>query len=202
VRYFAKHGFRFVTACDLTARAVELTRSSIEQLGLSARIDIGNAEELPYGDATFDHVNCQGVVHHTPDPRRAVTEFRRVLRPEGTLCMSVYHRNFILRHPILVRIVASLLTDRVGLKGRGRERLLASGDATEIVRTYDGIDNPIGQAYTRVELEALFSGLFAVREIGYFFFPARALPIRVPRPLHRWLNRRAGLMIIARATAL
>jgi hypothetical protein len=77
--------------------------------------------------------------------------------------------------------------------------LLASGEADEIVRMYDGADNPIGRAYTEEDLRRMTDGLFEVRDVGLFFFPARALPCRIPRVLHRWLHRRFGLMIIVRA---
>jgi ubiquinone/menaquinone biosynthesis C-methylase UbiE len=44
----------------------------------------GDAERLPYGDATFDAVVNFGIIHHLPDWRRGVAELARVLRPGGT----------------------------------------------------------------------------------------------------------------------
>ncbi len=89
-----------------------------------------------------------------------------------------------------------------GLRGRGRENLLASGNAEEIVRLYDGSGNPIGRSYTKQELLEMTDGLFRIDEIRYFFFPARALPFRIPMALHRFLHRQAGLMIILSGTRL
>jgi SAM-dependent methyltransferase len=198
VRYFARRGFD-VHGCDISDRAVELTKRSLEIFALKAQVRLGNAEALPYADASFDHVNCQGVIHHTPRPEEAIREFHRVLRPRGTACFSVYHRNFLLRSPRALRLFAKLFGGLVKLRGRGRERLLASGEADEIVRMYDGADNPIGRAYTEEDLRRMTDGLFEVRDVGLFFFPARALPCRIPRVLHRWLHRRFGLMIIVRA---
>jgi SAM-dependent methyltransferase len=199
VRYFARRGFTRVVACDLTMAAVELTTRSLHLFGLHAAVNVGNAEALPYVDGSADHVNCQGVLHHTPSPRRAVEEFARVLAPDGTLCISVYYRNWLLRRPWAVRLVAKLFGRFVGLAGRGRESILSSGDADEIVRMYDGQDNPIGRAYTGAEVRRLVSGLFEVERVERFYFPARALAVRVPPRLHRWLSRRLGLMIIVRA---
>ena len=88
------------------------------------------------------------------------------------------------------------LTRRSLELGRGCEKLLASGRADEIVRMYDGRDNPLGRSYTLAELRQLVEGLFQIEEVGYFFFPARALPVSIPRWLHRWLHHRFGLMII------
>lgn len=40
---------------------------------------------LPFTDATFDHIFLCYVLEHVPDPERALTCLRRVLRPGGTL---------------------------------------------------------------------------------------------------------------------
>ncbi len=202
VRYFLRQGFQEVSACDLTPRAVELTRRSLELFGLKARVQVGNAQELPYPDQSFDHLNCQGVIHHTPDPGRCLAEFQRVLKPGGTLCLSVYYRNFLLRHPSLLRLAAAAAGQVVRLPGRGREALLASGEPDEIVRMYDGRDNPLGRAFTRSEMARLMAGRFHILETGRMFFPARALPFPIPPGLHHLLHRRLGLMIIFRARRL
>ncbi len=198
VRFFARRGFTNVTGCDLTQAAVDLTNRSLELFGLTGKAGVGNAEDLPYADGAFDHVNCQGVIHHTPDARKAVEEMARVLTPGGTVCLSVYYRNWLLRRPWALRLIARLFGRSVSLRGRGRESILSSGDADEIVRVYDGRQNPIGRAYTERELRRLLDGPFAVQRVERFYFPARALSIRVPAWLHRWLGRHCGLMIIVR----
>lgn len=63
---------------------------------------------------------------------------------------------------------------------------------------YDGAENPIGKAFIVSELRKMTQGLFDLEDIGYFFFPARALPIRIPRFLHRWLHTHFGLMLVVR----
>jgi SAM-dependent methyltransferase len=201
VRHFLRLGIRQVTACDLTVTAVSLTRRSLDLFGLSAHVEVGNIEQLPYADGAFDHVNCQGVVHHTPDPHGALRELRRVLRPDGTLCFSVYHRNLLLRHPALLRSLLWAIAPFVSLKGRGRESLLAVADADEIVRRYDGRNNPLGRSYTIAELRLMVEPAFTIEEMQLFYFPARVLPFRIPRRLHAWLSRHAGLMVALRCRA-
>jgi ubiquinone/menaquinone biosynthesis C-methylase UbiE len=44
----------------------------------------GDAERLPFADASFDAVFDFGVLHHVPEWQRGVAEVRRVLRPGGT----------------------------------------------------------------------------------------------------------------------
>jgi SAM-dependent methyltransferase len=43
----------------------------------------GDAENLPFEDASLDGVLLGGLVHHFPDPRRLATEVRRVLKNGG-----------------------------------------------------------------------------------------------------------------------
>ena len=70
------------TGIDLTPRHVELSRAHLEAMGLEAEIVQGDAEALPFPDASFDRVSSNGVLHHTPDMPAALREIRRVLAPE------------------------------------------------------------------------------------------------------------------------
>ena len=45
--------------------------------------------DLPFADHHFDHVICSEVMEHIPDHRRAARELDRVLKPGGTLAVSV-----------------------------------------------------------------------------------------------------------------
>lgn len=51
-----------------------------------ARLDIHN---LPFGNNTFDCIVCTEVLEHTLSPFRALNEMHRVLRPGGSLVISV-----------------------------------------------------------------------------------------------------------------
>ncbi len=48
-----------------------------------------NAMQLPFADASFDKVICCEVLEHLSDYARVVTELVRVLKPGGTLAVSV-----------------------------------------------------------------------------------------------------------------
>jgi SAM-dependent methyltransferase len=52
----------------------------------------GDNLRLPFRSACADLVISNGVIHHTPDARAAFHELARVLRPGGTLVVSVYDR--------------------------------------------------------------------------------------------------------------
>ncbi len=49
----------------------------------------GNALHLPFADASFDRIIAAEVLEHLPDDHGAVMELARVLRPGGTLAVTV-----------------------------------------------------------------------------------------------------------------
>ena len=71
-------------ACDLTENAVQLAKRRCDLYGCKAEFLVGNAESLSIGSGYFTHVNCQGVIHHTPDTPATVSEIARVLCDGGT----------------------------------------------------------------------------------------------------------------------
>jgi 2-polyprenyl-3-methyl-5-hydroxy-6-metoxy-1,4-benzoquinol methylase len=195
-RELARRGYS-VTAVDLTDTAVELTRKSLEHFNLTAEVRQGDAEHLPFADSSFDGIVSHGVIHHTPDTAGCVAEMARVLKPGGLAVVSVYYRNFILRSRLLTRVVALGLGRFVSLPGRARGDFLCSGDPNEIIRLYDGGDNPLGKAYTGAEFERMFRDV-GLEVSGYerFYFPARAFGRLKPlvRTFHPTLARYFGLM--------
>jgi len=92
---FAEAGAE-VTAVDLSPRSLEVARQGARALGLEDRIKLiqCNAEKLstslPQG--SFDLVYSFGVLHHTPNPDIALTEIRKLVKPDGVLKLMVYYR--------------------------------------------------------------------------------------------------------------
>ncbi len=74
-----------VTAIDLNPDLVEIARRNLRKAGISADVQIGNVEELPYPDASFDTVLNTMAFSGYPDARRALSEMLRVLRPGGRM---------------------------------------------------------------------------------------------------------------------
>ena len=88
----AKAGFD-VTAVDLTENALTVAREFAAHSGVSIDFRRANAENLDFPDATFDVVYSFGVLHHTPDIEKAVSEVRRVLKPGGKALIMLYARD-------------------------------------------------------------------------------------------------------------
>jgi SAM-dependent methyltransferase len=70
---------------DVSATALVLARRLVPR----ARVCAGNAEALGFADHVFNHVTCIGTFEHFPDGDHALAELRRVLKPDGRLCVMV-----------------------------------------------------------------------------------------------------------------
>jgi ubiquinone/menaquinone biosynthesis C-methylase UbiE len=75
-----KMGFE-VSCCDINA-------SYFSAPGL--KIELGDLNQsLPYLDTTFDYLICLDGIEHTENPFNAIREFRRTLKKEGKLFISL-----------------------------------------------------------------------------------------------------------------
>jgi len=54
-----------------------------------AQVVVGDALALPYPDGAFDSVIASEILEHIPDDDTAIAELSRVLRPGGTLAVTV-----------------------------------------------------------------------------------------------------------------
>lgn len=77
-----------VTGVDIATNLIEQARERAQAEGLSARFDDGDAEMLPYGDASFDLVVSLIGVMFAPRPELAAAEMLRVCRPGGRIAMG------------------------------------------------------------------------------------------------------------------
>ena len=76
-----------LTGIDLSLVMLEIARKKADELGLDADLREGDAQELPFPDASFDAVVCTLSLCNIPDDRMAVAEMKRVLRPSGRLLL-------------------------------------------------------------------------------------------------------------------
>ena len=187
-----------IFACDLTQRAARLACRRAEIYGVKAHIAVENAENLAHPDSSFTHVNCSGVIHHTPDSEACLREIARILVPGGRAVIAVYYKNAIVRHWRYLAWAGRLLHG-IGarLRGRGRDNIFLLKDAGEIVRLFDGAGNPIGKAYSKAEFRRMLRPYFEIEELFLHFFPARTLPFPIPAWLRLMLDRWCGFLIYA-----
>jgi SAM-dependent methyltransferase len=82
-----------VTGLDLSEDMLAKAEQGAAAEGLDVRLDLGDAERLPYDDASFDVVSsCFGVIF-APDPEVAAGELARVCRSAGRLGLTSWTAN-------------------------------------------------------------------------------------------------------------
>lgn len=104
-----------VTAIDLTPGMMERARRKAEQLGRDVDVQLGDAQELDFPDATFDDVVSTCVFCSVPDPLLGLNELARVAKTDGRLLMVEHVRatNELLGsvmdlvNPVVVRIMGA-----------------------------------------------------------------------------------------------
>jgi len=77
-----------VTGVDIAPNLVEQARENAKRAGLNAQFDEGDAENLPYGDASFDAVITMFGAMFAPRPELVAAELKRVSRPGGIIAMA------------------------------------------------------------------------------------------------------------------
>jgi ubiquinone/menaquinone biosynthesis C-methylase UbiE len=76
-----------ITAVELSPAMLAIARHRAADLGRDADLREGDAEHLPFDDASFDTVVCAFSLCTIPSPVAALGEMRRVLRPGGRLLL-------------------------------------------------------------------------------------------------------------------
>ena len=144
---FARAGAN-VMGVDISSHSVTLTKKRLELYGLEADIRQADSENLPFPPNEFDLVYSWGVIHHTPDTEKAISEIHRVLKPGGNILIMIYNKNSInvLKHYLW--------------NGPYKGKIFAS--LSKIVS--ENIESPGTKAHTIKEARQLFS-LFSNVEI-------------------------------------
>jgi ubiquinone/menaquinone biosynthesis C-methylase UbiE len=78
-----------VTAVDLTSEMLAAAEKFIKQNGyLNVDFQHGDAENLPFGQESFQIVTCRIAPHHFPHVRKFVSEAYRILMPGGQFLLD------------------------------------------------------------------------------------------------------------------
>ncbi len=77
-----------VTGVDIATNLIEQARARAAVEGLTIQFDEGDAEQLPYLDASFDTVVSLIGAMFAPRPERVAAELVRVCRPGGRIIMA------------------------------------------------------------------------------------------------------------------
>ncbi|QOI99775.1 MAG: bifunctional demethylmenaquinone methyltransferase/2-methoxy-6-polyprenyl-1,4-benzoquinol methylase UbiE [Phycisphaeraceae bacterium] len=93
---FARAGAAEVIGLDFTPAMLDVAREKARALPTAEASRVrymgGDAQQLPFPDASFDIVSIAFGIRNVADPGRALAEFARVLRPGGRLVVLEFDR--------------------------------------------------------------------------------------------------------------
>ncbi len=132
-----------ITAIDITPSMIERLRARALRLDLEVDARVGNGQQLPFPDASFDVVVLHLILAVIPDPVACIREAERVLRPGGRV--SIFDKFAPDGKPLsVIRRIANIFT---------------SVAATDITRSLGPILAATSLRVVRDE-PAAFQGLF------------------------------------------
>lgn len=134
---------------DLTDRAIKYTHDRLEIFGLKSRLEVADAENLPFPQNNFDLVYSWGVIHHSPDTQKAASEIHRVLKKGGIAKIMIYHKYSLMGFMLWIRYAL--------LKGRFNKSL------DDIYAEY--IESSGTKAYSIKQAKVLFSDFSEIKKI-------------------------------------
>ena len=84
---YEKDPNKHYTGIDITPKMIEVAKSK----GLKGvKWIVGDCEDLPFEDSSFDVIICSNSFHHYPNPQRFFDSAKRVLKPGGRLILQDY----------------------------------------------------------------------------------------------------------------
>jgi len=167
---FARAGAQTV-GIDLSPKSAFLAKSRLHTYNCQGDVLVADAENLPFKGNEFELIYSWGVLHHTPNPERAIHEIYQVLKPGGEICIMLYHRH---------SLVAWQLYLLFGLLAFNPFRSLK-----DILANHH--ESPGTKAYTEAEVRQMFSA-FQGLKINIRLTPYD-LRYKRDRYLPRWVGK-------------
>ena len=93
--YFAKKGTNY-TGIDLSDKSIIITKKRFEAFKLKGNIFQANCEELSkyfIKGKKFDLIFSFGVIHHTPNISKAISEMKKLMNKNSILKIMIYSKN-------------------------------------------------------------------------------------------------------------
>jgi len=84
-RQYVRHGYDTYVETDISYQG----STSAETDGKTVRHEFADAQELPYDDRSVDRLVATCLLAHLDDPEKALSEWRRVVKPGGLLSIYV-----------------------------------------------------------------------------------------------------------------
>lgn len=123
-----------LTSVDLSEPMIAWARRRARREGLSERITfrVADAQDLPFGEGTFDAVISESVTAFASDKGRAVGEYLRVLKPGGRVGLTEVSWVEAPPPSALVDFITRSMEGAAFLEPDGWTSLLADGGFTDL----------------------------------------------------------------------
>jgi ubiquinone/menaquinone biosynthesis C-methylase UbiE len=135
----AKLGNYQIIGLDISETFVQIARANAADEKVPVDFRLGNASGMPFGDNTFDFLLCRAAFKNFSEPKRALEEMYRVLKPGGQ-AMIIDLRRDTSKESIMHAVDAMKLGTVNGIMTKLAFRVML-----------------LKRAYTRNELEAMIS---------------------------------------------
>lgn len=191
---FAENGAE-AYGIDLCQEHHNLASKNFAVHQMNCTLKLCDAANIDFPSNHFDIVYSNGVLHHTPDTIRCISEAYRVLKSDGVLIFSMYY-TYSAFH------LYSLLFFNGILKGH-LFKLGYRGLLSTVERGADGINiKPLVKTYSKKQLKHILQD-FSKVEFKIAHFSVKHLPILgkiLPKSFDRFLEKYLGWYVIAFAT--
>ena len=84
-----------LTGLDLSPEMLALAETAANRIGRRIELRVGDAQDLPFADRSFDTVVCTYGLCSVPDDAGVIIEMKRVLKPGGRLILVDHIRSSI-----------------------------------------------------------------------------------------------------------
>lgn len=85
----------YITLSDLSSGMLDSAWRNLVVTGRAFQFKEIDAQEIPFGDETFDAVIANHMLYHVPDKPKAIGEIKRVLKPDGHLFATTIGQNHL-----------------------------------------------------------------------------------------------------------
>jgi SAM-dependent methyltransferase len=92
---FAEYSDAMVFGLDTAWHA--LTNQADNETRPNHALVHADVNNMPFPDEFFDFVNCDQVIHHTPDPPATFANLKKKLKTGGQICCYVYKKKSVIR---------------------------------------------------------------------------------------------------------
>lgn len=189
--HFLQHDFEYV-GVDISPGMIAEAKRTCGEDDSSADFTVGDVQQLPFPDASFDVVLCLGALEYVSSERLALHEMRRVLRPSGLAVISANNKwspYNVWDRLVYRRAVSGTQPDAIVREFHSEVELnrLLAVEGLEVVESiyfdFSLVPRPLGRGRVLSRVDALIRGWLA--------------RLSLPRPLQKLGN---GLLVTCAPT--